>query len=295
MPRTTTRDTARLHAPRRTDGIVAHVKDLILRGAVGPGERLPSERELARAWRVGRPSVREALQQLEAMGFVEVRAARGSFVRSLTPQGIEEPLRRAAAEERTIVAQVLDVRMALEGWIAAEAARAATDEQIARVSSIVLQLTQAAERGEPLSSLDAEFHRAIVEATGNTVMRHMLDSLTSLGATVRSFKRRIGFRQTQPLAFTEHHREVARALAARDGDAARAAMVAHLQMAKDMVLAEARARDAERAREARAAKRGPDARRAGEPRRRANAAAATAGGRRRRATRGRTPSRAAGR
>jgi GntR family transcriptional repressor for pyruvate dehydrogenase complex len=226
-------DLTRLRPLRRTDNIVAQVRELILNGALRPGERLPSERDLARAWQVGRPTVREAIQQLEGLGFVEVRAARGSFVRSLTPQAIEEPLRRVAGEEGRIVAQILDVRMALEGWVAAEAARSATLEQIKRIARIVEDLSAAAERGEPLSAHDAAFHRALVEATGNTVMLHMMESLTSLGASVRAFKKRVGFRQTRPRAFTEHHRRLARALAARDPEAARRAMVAHLEMVKE--------------------------------------------------------------
>jgi len=186
---------------------------------------------------VGRPTVREAMQQLDGLGFVEVRAARGSFVRSLMPQALEEPLRRVAAEETRVVAQILDVRIALEGWTAAEAARSATPEQRRRIAKIVDDLSAAAERAESLSELDAAFHRAIVEATGNTVMLHLLESLTSLGASVRAFKRRVGFRQTRPRAFTACHREVARAILARDPERARSAMVAHLQMVKQMLLA----------------------------------------------------------
>jgi len=218
---------------------------LITAIAVGdylPGERLPSERELARAWHVGRTTVREAIQQLEGLGFVEVRPARGSFVRSLTPQAVEEPLRRVAGNESRVVAQILDVRMALEGWIAAEAARSATAEQARRIAKIVEDISAAAERGEPLSDLDAAFHRAIVEATGNAVMLHMLESLTSLGASVRAFKKRVGFRQTRPQAFTECHREVARAIVERDPEGARRAMTAHLEMVKRMLVAAARTR-----------------------------------------------------
>jgi len=232
-------DLRRLRPPRRTDGIAAQLRDLILRGAMRPGERLPSERELAWAWRVGRPTVREAMQQLDGLGFVEVRAARGSFVRSLVPHALEEPLRRIAAEETRVVAQILDVRMALEGWVAAEAARSAPPEQRRRIARIVDGLSTAAERAEPLSELDAAFHRAIVEATGNTVMLHPLESLASLGASAPAFKRRIGFRQTRPRAFTACHREVARAIIARDPERARSAMVSHLEMVKRMLMATA--------------------------------------------------------
>jgi GntR family transcriptional repressor for pyruvate dehydrogenase complex len=235
-PTATARDLRRLRPPRRTDGIVAQVRDLILRGSLRPGERLPSERELARAWRVGRPTVREAIHQLEGLGFVEVQAARGSFVRSLTPLAVVEPLRRAAGEEAHVVAQILDVRMALEGWVAGQAARSATAAQIQRIVAIVEDLSATAERGEPLSGLDAAFHRALVEATGNTVMLHMMDSLTSLGTSVRTYKKRVGFRQPRPRAFTECHRQVARALVARDAEAASRAMVAHLQMVKAQLM-----------------------------------------------------------
>jgi GntR family transcriptional repressor for pyruvate dehydrogenase complex len=230
----------KLRPVRATDGIVAQIKELILQGSLRPGDRLPSERQLAQAWRVGRPTVREAIQQLEGLGFIEVRPARGSFVRSLTPRAIDEPLRRAAEEEGPIVAQILDLRMALEGWVAAEAARLATPSDIRRIARLADDLHAAAERGQPLSGLDTTFHRAIAEASKNTVILHMMDSLRSLGATVRTFKARVGFRQTRGRSFTDCHREIARAIAAHDPERARRAMVAHLRMVKEM-LAEAQA------------------------------------------------------
>jgi GntR family transcriptional repressor for pyruvate dehydrogenase complex len=236
MSRTASLTAPGLRRPRMTAAIVSQVKDLIVRGALRPEQRLPSERDLARTWRVGRPTVREAIQQLETLGFIEVRPARGSFVRPLTTRTIEEPLRRVAAEERHVVAQILDVRIALEGWIAGAAATSATPADVRRIRKIVDALSAAADRGEPLSEHDAAFHRALVEATGNTVMLHMMESLTSLGASIREFKKRVGYRQTQPRAFTECHREVLRALLARDGERARRAMVAHLTMVKDTLV-----------------------------------------------------------
>jgi len=231
-----------LRRPRMTDAIVSHVKDMIVRGTLGPDAPLPSERDLAQLWRVGRPTVREAIQQLETLGFLEARGARRRFVRSLTPEPMQAPLRRVASEEAAVVAQVLDVRMALEGWVAAEAATAATPAQVRRIQAIVNRLSAAADRGEPLSALDAEFHRALVEATGNTVMRHLMQTLTSLQLSVRHFKKRVGFRQTRPREFTACHRDVARAIAARDPVTAQRAMVAHLTMVKDMLAGRPRAR-----------------------------------------------------
>jgi GntR family transcriptional repressor for pyruvate dehydrogenase complex len=223
----------RLFRPRRTDSIVSHIKNLVYRGTVKPGERLPSERDLALVLNVGRPTVREALQQLEALGLVE-NTPGGRIVRNLVPQSPEFPLRRTLEDERQVLLQIVDVRMALEGWVAAEAAARATPEDLARIHDIVEHVKTAAAAGQPLAALDLEFHRAIVEATHNPVATQMLEILTAMIGSVTAFKQLAagGPRRVD----LDLHQTIVTALEKGDPASAQNAMVSHLKAVRQTLL-----------------------------------------------------------
>jgi len=72
--------------------IVEQIKDIIFSGKLQPGDRLPTEKELAERLNVSRPTLREALTVLEAIGLIEVRPREGSIIKSVVPQSIQEPI-----------------------------------------------------------------------------------------------------------------------------------------------------------------------------------------------------------
>ena len=100
-----------------SEEIVEQIKHLISSGDLKPGERIPSERELATMLGVSRPSVREAIMVLEAMGFLESRQGGGTYVRSLTESTIADPLSNiVGSKEPQILYALTEVRMGLETW-----------------------------------------------------------------------------------------------------------------------------------------------------------------------------------
>ncbi|BBY66018.1 FadR/GntR family transcriptional regulator [Mycolicibacterium helvum] len=155
-----------LGTPTVSGDIAARLRALIHAGDLGPGDRLPSERELAKQLGVGRVSIREALRLLQARGYVEVRrgATGGTFVTQLD-QPYQDWLRQMRASVNDI-SDILDLRIGLEGRAAALAALRRTDEQLAVMRSAIDELTDSDSRVSFRNS-DARFHGALALASAN--------------------------------------------------------------------------------------------------------------------------------
>jgi DNA-binding FadR family transcriptional regulator len=150
--------------------IAGRLRDEIAGGALPPGARLPSERELARALEVGRPSVREAIAALKNDGLVETRAGAGTFVTADAPMLL---LQAPAAPPDTSVTALLEARAEIEPAIAALAARRAERdselEALLESMSAVESLDDAAARGRWRDG-DRSFHRRLAGMTGNPLL-----------------------------------------------------------------------------------------------------------------------------
>ncbi|WP_207002173.1 FadR/GntR family transcriptional regulator [Trinickia mobilis] len=216
---------------RQSDAIVSHIKTLIAQRVLKPGDRIPSERDLAAELGLGRGTVREAMQQLEALGLVE-RKQRDRYVST----GKSEPnaaKTRAVEDQREFLLQVIDVRIGLESWVAAEVAAKAEAADVRKLKRIVSELDRAASLRSDMLLLDREFHRTLVEATRNPVVLQVLDSLLTMISAIAAFKK---LTLDPAHAFrTDLHHAVVDAIERHDPSAARAAMTAHLKFVRDAV------------------------------------------------------------
>jgi GntR family transcriptional repressor for pyruvate dehydrogenase complex len=218
-----------------SEEIVQQIKQLITAGDLSPGQRIPSERELATMLSVSRPSVREAIMVLEAMGFLESRQGGGTYVRSLTEVTIADPLSNlVSSKEPKILYALTEVRMGLETWAAFLAAKRATDEQIARMRELYQIMEKQAAQGGWDAEIDAKFHYTITEATQNTIQIHVLDSIHSLFQTnimvaLSEFYQREGYLER----LLSQHREILEAIEAHDPERAQQAMRVHLELVEE--------------------------------------------------------------
>jgi GntR family transcriptional repressor for pyruvate dehydrogenase complex len=114
---------------RVSDEIVHQVKTMISDGKLKPGDRLPPERELIKEFGVSRPSLREALNTLVAMGFLEVKGKR-TFIKSVASESMQNPLSLMIKADFQKIFDLIEVRKALEAWAAFLAAQRATEEDI---------------------------------------------------------------------------------------------------------------------------------------------------------------------
>ncbi len=108
---------------RISQKVAGQLKKAISNGALRVGERLPSERELAEQMGVSRPSIREAIQQLELQGIVEIVHGGGTVVKNITEQEILKPIEIFLGGDKQRVLELTEIRALLETWAARRAAQ----------------------------------------------------------------------------------------------------------------------------------------------------------------------------
>lgn len=232
-----------------SNSVVHQIEQLILRGILRPGERLPPERELAERLSVSRPSLRAAFADLQQKGLLEARAGSGVFVADVLGSAFSPALIQLFASHDEAVFDYLDFRRDLEGMAAERAARFATDADLKVIDTIFGRMANADQNRDQQeeAELDARFHSAIVEASHNVVLLHMMRSMVDLLRSGVFYNRQIIFTQmTTRKALLDQHRAINDAIQNRDPNAARASVYAHLdfigQALKDQRRAERNAR-----------------------------------------------------
>ncbi len=218
-----------------SEEIVSQIKQLISKGELKPGDRIPSERELATMLGVSRPSVREAIMVLEAMGFVESRQGGGTYVKALTEASIMNPLAKLVEKrDPELLRSLAEVRMGLESWSAYLAARRATDSDIAEMRRLYKIMEKQAAKGGWSPDVDAEFHYAITAASHNSLQMHVLDSIHSLfHATIQVALMEFYQQEGHVQLLLTHHHDIMEAIAAHDPELARKKMMEHLAMVEE--------------------------------------------------------------
>ena len=211
--------------------IVAQIKSLIIKGDLKPGDVLPPERKLISLLKVSRPSLREALNTLTAMGFLEISQRHRTVVKSLAAGSITEPLHRLLKEDMQTVFELIEVRKAMETWNAYHAAERATVADIARLEKSTESMRIKIEQEMSVVEADANFHLTISEATHNKIQTHLMFSIydilkESLGKYLESINMSDIFDQ---------HCKVVEAIIKRDPDLAAVRMRAHLDYVESSV------------------------------------------------------------
>ncbi|MEL6618154.1 MAG: FCD domain-containing protein [Pseudomonadota bacterium] len=220
-----------VHPEKLSSVVVQQIEQLILRGILRPGERLPPERDLAERMGVSRPSLREAIGHLQDSGLLTARPGAGVYVADVLGSAFAPALTELFARHDEAVLDYLSFRRDMEGLAAERAARLASDTDLAVVQTVFEKMEAAHPKrnSEEEARLDAQFHMAIIEASHNVVMLHMMRSMYQLLREGVFYNRQIMFKQrTTRQALLDQHRAINRALQARDPDAAREAVHAHM-------------------------------------------------------------------
>ncbi len=225
----------KIEPEKLSNTVVRQIESLILQGILRPGERLPSERELSDRLGVSRPSLRDAIAQLQVAGLLTARAGAGIFVAEVLGSAFSPALIKLFASHDEAVFDYLDFRRDLEGLAAERAARLGSDTDLRVIAAIFEKMEVAHLKRDPADEarLDAEFHMAIIEASHNVVMLHMLRSMFDLLRQGVFYNRQVMFKQRMTRgALLDQHRAINAALQARDPDGARAAVEAHLSFVR---------------------------------------------------------------
>jgi GntR family transcriptional repressor for pyruvate dehydrogenase complex len=233
-----------INSEKLSKSVVHQVEQLILRGILRPGERLPSERELAEKLAVSRPSLREALSELQDSGLLTSRAGAGIFVAEVLGSAFSPALMRLFGTHDEAVYDYLAFRKDLEGLAAERAARVGSNTDLKVINAIYVKMeaAQSKRSSDEEARLDAQFHMSICEAGHNVVMLHMMRSMYELLQTGVFYNRQATFRQRSGRSeLLGQHRAINEALQARDPEAARAAVHNHLDFVASVLKTQDRA------------------------------------------------------
>ena len=212
--------------------VARQIERLILK-KLKPGDKLPSERELADMLQVSRSSIRDAIRGLELMGLVEPRQGAGTIVRELSAETLVNPFANALKRRHELVSELLDFRKMLEPPLAARAATHASPEEISEMEEILQRQEAKLSDDETSIAEDAEFHYSVALASGNSVVLKVLDILMDLLRETRERSLQVKGRPEKSLA---GHRRVLAAIKRHDAEAARDAMRRHIEDVEEIVL-----------------------------------------------------------
>jgi GntR family transcriptional repressor for pyruvate dehydrogenase complex len=212
-----------------TDRAFQALMRLIDGGDFKPGSRLPSELKMAGRFGVSRTVIREAVSRLKSEGLVEARQGSGVFVRN---RKIHAPFRIDPSLMDSIesVLQVVELRLSLEGEIAALAAQRRTRAQMTAIKRALAQIGIDEQAGKDGVDADIEFHRRIAEATGNPHFLALVSILS--GFLVKATRITRGYEATEAALLQqvrEEHQDTVDAISRHDCEAARLAARRHME------------------------------------------------------------------
>lgn len=219
------------YQPDSAGQVVAYVRNLIDRGTLRPGARLPPERELAHFVGVSRPTVRAGLRTLAALGVVQSRRGSGTYIPEGPPTLGAEALSFLAALHKFTVDDVFEARLTLEADAAGLAAERATPDHLATIADDVAGLFASMNDRQVFLLHDVNFHRSVAAASGNPIVA----SLVEMVATLYYERRRATLERATDRTLRDAaaaHRRIYQAIRARNAGEARLAMREHLAQAR---------------------------------------------------------------
>ena len=212
------------------DAIADHIQQLILEGALQPGERLLSERELSAKLDVSRPSLRDALDKLIGLGLLTTDAQGVAYVSKDVGRTLRDPLVLLMDTPEARI-DVMELRSVVEAAAAGYAAERASDvdRDVIRARFEAMLEAHRAQDVEQIAKSDAEFHFAIYEASHNLMMLHFMRSLeTILRSNVYLNRKNLYEHRTQKESQLQEHQAIFEAIMARDPVAAQEAARSHM-------------------------------------------------------------------
>ena len=205
--------------------IASRLLSLLQEKELQPGDKLPSERELAAMMQVSRASLREGLRALSMMNVIEVRQGLGTFITSLEPELLVEQLSLVLSLDTSTITQLLETRKIIEVGAIALAAERITDEDIVMMKALLQKAESAVNDPVVFLQTDVELHKKIIDITNNPILSRILESVSKLGFASRSRTNDLpGLRQQTVV----DHQAIVTALEKREPHVAQEAMLRHL-------------------------------------------------------------------
>lgn len=223
----------RIANQRIYEQIVGQISQMLKSQVLRPGDRLPPERQLAEEFGVSRTAVREALSALCLAGLLEVRAGEGTFIRSVSEEGLVAPLALLLSieQDQVLLRELIEVRIALEAESAALAAERWEPDDMEAIEAAMREMEQDPFDGNAGAEADWRFHQAIASASGNGIILQIMRMFReSLAGAVKHYRTQLISRSPdQRNVILNEHREIMEAIRSRDPEHAKQRMNHHLE------------------------------------------------------------------
>lgn len=221
-------------SPKRiSDQVFDQLRELIFRGDFQPGQKIMTERELATALNVSRNSVREAINKLVALRFLEQRQGQGTFVRSMD-ETVKIPLATVMETRDASLIDLLEMRMGIECTAASLAARRANADDLKAIEKALQEMEADTADGGLGTEGDLTFHMAIASATKNPLQVYIMKNVSEfLHVGIRENLLHLYQDPANIIEILKQHKAVYRAIRSGDADAAFNAMKNHIDYVID--------------------------------------------------------------
>jgi len=215
------------------DMVAEQIIEKITDGELAPGTRLPAQRDLARMLGVGRSSVREAINALVVMGYLEPLQGKGTYIKDVLPTSDPGIEKLAAAFSASSIFDLMEARELLECRSAALAAERADDAQIRNLKAAMKKVRETEADYAIFLDADICFHAAVADAAGNVVLcelsKLLLDKVAAHHKALKTVLLPPAYREVSIRTAAR----VVEAIEAGDGDAAARWMAQHLYAIRD--------------------------------------------------------------
>jgi GntR family transcriptional repressor for pyruvate dehydrogenase complex len=213
-----------------TTQVARRLVEYIFSGQIEPGDRMPSERQLAEAFGVGRSAMREALKALTLIGLLDVRQGDGTYLKkadsALLPQVIEWGM--LLGEQRTM--DLVEAREQIEPVIASLAARRRTEDDIAELRRLLMRMERSDADHDAFVEADVAFHQRLADAAGNSVLKDIQSGVQALS---RAWIHRVLSSAESSVPSYREHIPIFAAVERGDPTAAASAMAEHMTSAAE--------------------------------------------------------------
>lgn len=229
----------KIRQPKLSDAIVTALETMILEGSLRPGEKLPSERDLAKQFDVSRPSIRDAIQALESKGLLNRRQGGGTYVQEQLWQSLSDPVLELIAKDPESQYDLLEFRHATEGMLAFYAAIRGTATDFEAIRQCQSEIAQAQKEHDIEQEADAivELYKVVAEASHNVAMLHLVLSMSQLLRDNIAQNLELLYRHSNAVDVSNKHRgELIEAIVNRESEQARNASNAHLAYIEEVLL-----------------------------------------------------------
>ncbi|MGK0466350.1 FadR/GntR family transcriptional regulator [Clostridium sp.] len=212
--------------------VIFQIKDMIDKGILKKGDKLPSERALVEQLQISRTSIREALRALEVIGLIDCRQGEGNYIKASFQDNLFEPLSIMFMLEESNQDDIWELRKIMEVEASGLAAQRITDEKLQELKEITKRFMNSVEE-DITADIDKEFHYKIAECSGNILIFNILKTVSTLvDHFIVDARKLILVQEKNKKILFDQHKNIYLAIEKHSSIAARQAMAEHLDFAK---------------------------------------------------------------